>query len=148
MGKLNRILLYSMWSLHLQLWGHGSLLENVGVLTSVWKWVAAPNERSHIVYVWVLFTSMGTMEHDTDRQIGAVSAVMLELYRTVVMKRELIWKVKLSIYQIHIQALTYGYDLWVEWICKCNWPKWLYYIMWLCSPSEMKIALLFRRSSK
>jgi len=61
-----------------------------------------------------LFTSEGKMEWEMDRRIGAASAVMPALYRSVVMKRELSLKAKLSIYRsIYIPTLTYGHELWV-----------------------------------
>ncbi|KAI3371775.1 hypothetical protein L3Q82_024328 [Scortum barcoo] len=50
-------------------------------------------------YLGVLFTSEGKMEREIDRRIGAASAVMRSVYRTVVVKKELSRKVKLSIYQ-------------------------------------------------
>ncbi len=51
------------------------------------------------------------MECEINRQIGAASAVMLW---TVVVKKELSWKAKLSIYQsIYVPALIYGHELWV-----------------------------------
>ncbi|KAI3353926.1 hypothetical protein L3Q82_005127 [Scortum barcoo] len=50
-------------------------------------------------YLEVLFTSEGKMEREIDRQIGAASAVMRSVYRTVVVKKELSRKAKLSIYQ-------------------------------------------------
>lgn len=37
---------------------------------------------------FVLFMSEAKMECEMDRQIGAASAVMWELYRTIVLKRE------------------------------------------------------------
>ncbi|KAI3366188.1 hypothetical protein L3Q82_010000 [Scortum barcoo] len=40
-------------------------------------------------YLGVLFTSEGKMEREIDRQIGAASAVMRSVYRTVVVKKEL-----------------------------------------------------------
>ena len=62
-------------------------------------------------YLGVLFTSEGRMEREIDRRIGAASAVM---HRSVVVKRELSRKAKLSIYQsIYVPALTYGHELWV-----------------------------------
>ena len=65
-------------------------------------------------YLWVLFTSEGRMEREIDRRIGAASAVMRTLHGSVVVKRELSRKPKLSIYQsIFIPALTYGHELWV-----------------------------------
>jgi len=50
-------------------------------------------------YLGVLFTSEGKMEREMDRRIGAASAVMPALYRSVVVKRELSQKAKLSIYR-------------------------------------------------
>ena len=49
-----------------------------------------------------------------DRRIGAASAVMRALYRSVVVKKELSRKAKLSIYRsIYVPILTYGHELWV-----------------------------------
>lgn len=49
-------------------------------------------------YLGVRFTSEGRMNCETERRMGSVSAVLQKLYRIVV-KRELSWKAKLSIYQ-------------------------------------------------
>ncbi|XP_062296309.1 uncharacterized protein LOC134000829 [Scomber scombrus] len=65
-------------------------------------------------YLGILFTSEGRMEREIDRRIGAASAVMRTLHRSVVVKRELSRKAKLSIYQsIFVPTLTYGHELWV-----------------------------------
>ncbi|TWW74379.1 hypothetical protein D4764_14G0003810 [Takifugu flavidus] len=65
-------------------------------------------------YLGVLFTSEGRMEQDIDRRIGASSAVIRTLNRSVVVKRELSQKAKLSIYRsIFVPTLTYGHELWV-----------------------------------
>ena len=40
-------------------------------------------------YLGVLFTSEGRMEREIDRLIGAASAVMRALHRTVLVKKEL-----------------------------------------------------------
>ncbi|XP_048857101.1 uncharacterized protein LOC125724452 [Brienomyrus brachyistius] len=65
-------------------------------------------------YLGILFTSGGTMEREIDRRIGAASAVMRALHRSVMVKRELSQKAKLSIYQsIYVPTLTYGHELWV-----------------------------------
>ncbi|KAI3363351.1 hypothetical protein L3Q82_011976, partial [Scortum barcoo] len=66
-------------------------------------------------YLGVLFTSEGKIEREIDRRIGAASsAVMRSVYRTVVVKKELSRKVKLSIYRsIYVPTLTYGHELWV-----------------------------------
>ncbi|KAI3375063.1 hypothetical protein L3Q82_021584, partial [Scortum barcoo] len=50
-------------------------------------------------YLGVLFTSEGKMEREIDRRIGGASTVMQSVYRTVVVKKELSRKAKLSIYQ-------------------------------------------------
>ncbi|KAI3358951.1 hypothetical protein L3Q82_015333 [Scortum barcoo] len=65
-------------------------------------------------YLGVLFTSEGKMEREIDRRIGAASAVMRSVYRTVVVKKELSRKAKLSIYRsVYVPTLTYGHELWV-----------------------------------
>ncbi|TWW69735.1 hypothetical protein D4764_18G0005410 [Takifugu flavidus] len=65
-------------------------------------------------YLGVLFTSGGRMEREIDRRIGAASTVMRTLHRSVVVKRELSRKAKLSIYRsIFVPTLTYGHELWV-----------------------------------
>ncbi|KAI3377115.1 hypothetical protein L3Q82_000066 [Scortum barcoo] len=55
------------------------------------------------------------MEREIDRRIGAASAVMRSVYRTVVVKKELSRKAKLSIYLVNLRTptLTYGHELWV-----------------------------------
>ncbi|KAK0134946.1 LINE-1 reverse transcriptase [Merluccius polli] len=58
-------------------------------------------------YLGVLFTSEGRMEREIDRRIGAASAVMRTLHGSVVVKRELSRKAKLSIYQsIYLWVMT------------------------------------------
>ncbi|XDV14816.1 hypothetical protein PO909_014999 [Leuciscus waleckii] len=65
-------------------------------------------------YLGVLFTSEGRMEREIDRRIGAASAIMRSMYRSVVVKKELSCKAKLSIYQsIYVPTLTYSHELWV-----------------------------------
>ena len=62
-------------------------------------------------YLGVLFASEGTMEREIGRRIGAAGAVLRSLYRTVVTKRELSRKAKLSIYRsIFVPILTYGHE--------------------------------------
>ncbi|TWW59251.1 hypothetical protein D4764_06G0007810 [Takifugu flavidus] len=52
------------------------------------------------------------MEQEIDRRIGAASAVMRTLHWSVVVKRELSQKAKLSIYwSIFFPTLTYGHEL-------------------------------------
>ncbi|KAK3535605.1 hypothetical protein QTP70_017246, partial [Hemibagrus guttatus] len=65
-------------------------------------------------YLGVLFTSEGRMDREIDRWISAAAAVMRSMYRSVVVKKELSRKAKLSIYQsIYVPTLTYGHELWV-----------------------------------
>ncbi len=65
-------------------------------------------------YLRVLFTSEGKMKREIDMWIGAASAVMRTLKRSVVVERELSRKAKLSVYLlIYIPTLTYGHELWV-----------------------------------
>ncbi|KAK3541593.1 hypothetical protein QTP86_033092 [Hemibagrus guttatus] len=65
-------------------------------------------------YLGVLFTSEGRMDREIDKRIGAAAAVMRSMYRSVVVKKELSRKAKLSIYQsIYAPTLTYGHELWV-----------------------------------
>ncbi len=64
-------------------------------------------------YLGVIFTMEGRMEREIDRRIGAASAVMRSMYRSVVVKKELSCKAKLSIYRsIYVPTLTYGHELW------------------------------------
>ena len=65
-------------------------------------------------YLGVLFTSEGRAEKEISRRIGAAGAVLQSLYRTVVTKRELSRKAKLSVYRaIFVPTLTYGHEVWV-----------------------------------
>ncbi|KAK3510915.1 hypothetical protein QTP70_025543 [Hemibagrus guttatus] len=64
-------------------------------------------------YLWVLFTSEGRKDREIDRRIAAAAAVRRSMYRSVVVKKELSRKVKLSIYQsIYVPTITYGHELW------------------------------------
>uniref|UniRef100_A0A8C6LTA7 Reverse transcriptase domain-containing protein n=1 Tax=Nothobranchius furzeri TaxID=105023 RepID=A0A8C6LTA7_NOTFU len=65
-------------------------------------------------YLGFLFTSVGKLEREIDRQIGDASAVMRALYQSVEVKRKLSQRAKLSIYRsIYVPTLTYGHELWV-----------------------------------
>lgn len=66
-----------------------------------------------VKYLRVLFTSNGKIECEIVSWIGAASAVMLALYRTIVVKKELSKEAKLSIYQqIYDPTLTNCHKLW------------------------------------
>ncbi len=69
-------------------------------------------QKEEFKYLRILFKSEGKMEREIDR--WTASAVMWTLNRSVVVKRELSRKAKLSIYQsIYIPTLTYGHEFWV-----------------------------------
>ena len=58
-------------------------------------------------YLGVAFTSDGKQENELEKRIGKASAVLRELQRSVVMKREL------SQSSVYIPILTYGHECWV-----------------------------------
>ena len=65
-------------------------------------------------YLGVAFTSDGRQDEELDTRIGKVSAVMRALHYSVVMKRELSKKAKLSIFKADcVPILTYGHESWV-----------------------------------
>ncbi|TWW80939.1 hypothetical protein D4764_01G0007540 [Takifugu flavidus] len=92
-------------------------------------------------YLGVLFTSEGRMEREIDRRIGAASAVMRTLHRSVVVKRELSRKAKLSIYRsIFVPTLTYGHELWVmteRTRSRVQAAEMSFLVGWLGSPLEI-----------
>ena len=65
-------------------------------------------------YLGVAFTSDGRQDEEIDNRIGKASAVMRALHYSVVMKRELSKKAKLSVFRsIFVPILTYGHESWV-----------------------------------
>ena len=65
-------------------------------------------------YLGVTFTSDGKWDTELTSRIGAAAGVMRQLYGTVVTKRELSNKTKLSIYKsVYRPILTYGHEQWV-----------------------------------
>ena len=112
-------------------WLHQSMTSSshwIGLQPSVMlpKWESVPpnlmpyfsaRKRSQMKeskHLGVLFTTEETMEQEIDRQIPAASAVMRTLHWSIVVKRELSWKAKFSIYRsIFVPTLTYGHMLWV-----------------------------------
>ncbi|KAK0155439.1 hypothetical protein N1851_002166 [Merluccius polli] len=78
-----------------------------------WPVPSGWGESSWPKYLGVLFTTEAKREREIDRRMGAASAVMQALYRTVVVKRELSREAKLSIHwSFFIPTLTYGHELW------------------------------------
>ena len=66
-------------------------------------------------YLGVSFTSDGRQNSELNIRIGKASAVMRQLHRSVVLKRELICtRAKLSVFRsVYVPILTYGYECWV-----------------------------------
>ena len=65
-------------------------------------------------YLGFTFTSDGKSGTEIDNRIGKASAVMRELYRTIVAKKELSKEAKLSVFKsIYVPTLTYGHEIWV-----------------------------------
>ena len=65
-------------------------------------------------YLGVAFTSDGRQDEELDTRIGKASAVMRALHYSVIMKRELSKKAKLSIFKaVFVPILTYGHESWV-----------------------------------
>ena len=65
-------------------------------------------------YLGVAFTSDVRQDQELDTRVGKASAVMRALLNSVVMKRELSKKAKLSIFKAaFVPILTYGHESWV-----------------------------------
>ena len=61
-----------------------------------------------------LGTSDGRQDEELDSRTGKASAVMRALHYSVIMKRELSKKAKLSIFKaVFVPILTYGHESWV-----------------------------------
>ncbi|KAI3377606.1 hypothetical protein L3Q82_008432 [Scortum barcoo] len=63
-----------------------------------WRKLSVTPDVLRATYLRVLFTSEGKMEQEMDRGTGAASAVLRTLMLSIVVKRELSQKAKLSIY--------------------------------------------------
>ena len=65
-------------------------------------------------YLGIAFTSDGRQDEELDTRIGKASAVMRALHYSVIMKRELSKKAKLTNFKaIFVPILTYGHEFWV-----------------------------------
>ena len=57
---------------------------------------------------------MVRQDNELDTRIGKASAIMRQLYRSVVLKRELRTKAKLFVFRsVFVPILTYGHECWV-----------------------------------
>lgn len=66
--------------------------------------------KARCLDIWVLLTSDGTTKLEMDRHTAVASEVMQALYHTVVGKRRLAWKAKLSFYYSTYTPI-YGHEL-------------------------------------
>ena len=65
-------------------------------------------------YLGVSLTSDGRQNSEMDNRIGKANAVMRQLHRSVVLRRELRTRAKLSIFRsVYVRILTYGHDCWI-----------------------------------
>ena len=77
------------------------------------NWWSITKTVGEIKNLGVSFTSDGRQNSELDIRIGKASAVMRQLYRFVVLKRELCTKAKLSIFRsVYVLILTYGHECW------------------------------------
>ena len=80
-------------------------------VTSEWSDTEAGGE---VQVPWGAFTSNGRQDEELDTRVGKASAVMRALLYSVVMKRELSKKTKLSIFKtVFVPILTYGHESWI-----------------------------------
>ena len=95
---------------HGQNWGTSSFKKPWSVrITTEWSDSKAGREVQGVA-----FTSDGRQDEELDTRIDKPSAVMRSLHYSVVMKRELSKKAKLSIFKaMFVPILTYGHESWV-----------------------------------
>ncbi len=122
---------------HLQVWGHGSLLRKSRLPSLVGRWAPATSKGMQVSR----FTSNGKLKREVVRRFDVASAVMWVLCLTIVVKKELRQKAKLSIYQsTYVPNPTCGHELgeWPKgWDHGYKWLKWVSSIGWLGSACEI-----------
>ena len=65
-------------------------------------------------YFGVTFSSDGRHDNDLDIRIEKASAIMRQIYRLVLLERELYTKAKLSVFRsVFVPILIYGHEYWV-----------------------------------
>ena len=65
-------------------------------------------------YLGLTFSSDGRQDNELNTRFEKASAVRRQLYRSVVLKRELYTKAKLSVFKsIFVPILTYGHECWI-----------------------------------
>ena len=74
--------------------------------------ILKPTEK--FKYLGVTFSSDGRQGNKLDTRIGKESTIMCQLYPSIVLKRELCTKAKLSVFiSVFVPILTYGYECWI-----------------------------------
>ena len=64
-------------------------------------------------YLGVTFLSDGRQDNELDTRIGKASAIMRQLCQSVVLKRELCTRAKLSVFKlVFVPILSYGHECW------------------------------------
>ena len=77
--------------------------------------LARMKQSGKFKYLGVSFTSEGRQNSELDIRIGKASAVMRQLHRSVVLKRELCTKAKLFIFRsVYDPFLTYDHECWIR----------------------------------
>ena len=65
-------------------------------------------------YLGINFTSDGKQDVELDTRIGKASAILRELNRSVVLKRELREQAKLAVFKsVYVPTLIYGHECWL-----------------------------------
>ena len=71
-------------------------------------------ETGKFKYLGVTFFKDGRQDNELDTRIKKASAMMRQLYRSVVLKRELCKKTKFSVFRsVFVPILAYGHKCWV-----------------------------------
>ena len=84
------------------------------VFQVAWKLCKTSRNWQTGVIIPIFNTSDGRQDEELDTRIGKASAVMRALHYSVVMKRELSKKAKLSIFKaLFVPSLSYGHESWV-----------------------------------
>ena len=71
-------------------------------------------QKEKFKYLGITFLNDGRQDNELDTRIGRASAVMHQLCRSVVLKRELCTSAKLSVFRpVFVPIPTYGHECWV-----------------------------------
>ncbi|CAM1299744.1 Uncharacterised protein r2_g968 [Pycnogonum litorale] len=72
------------------------------------------NQVDKFKYLGVVFTSDGRQDIELNTRIAAAGAVMRQLQRSVLLRRELGVKAKLAVFKsVFVPIVTYGHEPWV-----------------------------------